>query len=215
MISRVKPYFYPALFGVMALLICLCSPLHPFAKSSPSTDSSAYLFIGKSMARGIMPYTGLFDNKGPLLYVINWLGMLIGFTGVWLIGLVFMFLSIWFCYKTARRFFGKSASFLSTVITFIALLSWYGGGNYTESYALLFLFAALYCLTGYFVQNFELHRAQVFISGACIGGVLMLRPNMIGLWIGMCAVIFIHSLIIRRLKNIPGYILFFIAGIII
>lgn len=215
MIARVKPYFYPALLSIMALLICLCSPLHPFAKNSPNTDSSVFLLIGKSMAQGMMPYTDLFDHKGPLLYVINWLGMLVGFTGVWLIELVCVFFSVWFCYKTARRFFNESASFLGTFVTFIAIFDWFQGGNLTESYALPLLFIAFYCLSGYFVQNFELNRVQVFISGACMGGVLMLRPNMIGLWIGMCVVIIIHSIIIRKVNIIPEYIIFFIVGIII
>jgi len=214
MILKGKPYFYSVLLAVMTLLICLCSPLHPFAKNLPGTDSSVFLLIGKYMAHGMMPYTDFFDHKGPLLYVINWLGMFVGFTGVWLIELVCIFLSVWFCYKTARRFFSEFVSFFGTIITFISLLSWYNGGNFTESYALPLLFIALYCLTGYFVQNFELNRIQVFVSGACLGGVLMLRQNIIGLWVGMCTVIFVHSLIIRKFKIILN-ILFFIAGIII
>ncbi|MCL2078775.1 MAG: glycosyltransferase family 39 protein [Oscillospiraceae bacterium] len=214
MISKSKFNFYPALLGIMPLLISLCSPLHPFAKNTPAEDSSVFLLIGKSMSQSIMPYRDLFDHKGPLLYVINWLGMLIGFTGVWLIELACIFIAVLFCYKTARRFFDKASSFLGTVATFIALFSWFEGGNLTESYALPLFFGALYCLTGYFVQNFELKHKQILISGLCMGGVLMLRPNMIGLWIGFCAVIFIHSLIIRKFKLAFSYILFFIVGIL-
>ena len=43
----------------------------------------------------------------------------------------------------------------------------------------------------------------------------MLRPNMIGLWIGMCAVIIIHTLIIRKHRFILKYFLFFISGIVV
>ena len=214
-VIKLKPCFQPALLNVMALLISFCSPLHPFAKQMPGTGSSAFLLIGKSMSKGIMPYTDLFDHKGPMLYVINWLGMLIGFMGVWLIELACMLLSVFLCYKTARRFFSESASFLGTTATFIALLSWFEGGNLTESYALPFFFGALYCLTGYFVQNFELNRKQIFISGLCMGGVLMLKPNMVSLWIGMCTVIFIHSLVIRKFRSIFRHIVFFAAGVLV
>jgi hypothetical protein len=215
MIAKIKPYSYQVLLGIGALLICLCSPLHPLAKNTHRSDSSVFLLIGELMQQGIMPYRDIFDHKGPLLYVINWLGMLVGYTGVWLIEFAGMLISVMLCHETARRFFSEKASFLSTVATFITLIPWYGGGNYAESYALPFLFGALYCLTGYFTQDYELSRKQVFISGACMGGILMLKPNMIGVWVGMCAVIFGHSIVIKKFKLLSRYVVFFIAGIII
>ena len=215
MTPRVKSYFYSALLSILALSICLSNPLHPFAKNYPTADSAFFLLVGKSMAQGMMPYTDFIDNKGPLIFIINWLGMLIGFTGTWLIEFMCIFFAVWLCYKTAKRFFSESASLLGTFGTFVAVFSWFEGGNFTEGYALPLLFAALYHLAGYFVQNFELKRIQVFASGACMGCVLMLRPNMIGVWVGMYAAIFIHSLLIRKFKILFEYIVFFIAGIII
>jgi hypothetical protein len=215
MTAKIKQYYYRALLGVGALLICLCNPLHPLAKNTHRSDSSFFLLIGKLMQQGIMPYRDTFDHKGPLLYVISWLGMLGGYTGVWLIGFAGMLISVMLCFKTARRFFGEVASFLSTAATFITLIPWYGAGNYAEIHALPFWFGALYCLTGYFTQDYELSRKQIVISGACMGGVLMLKPNMIGVWVGMCAVIFVHSIIIKKTNLLPRYVVFFSAGIII
>jgi hypothetical protein len=166
------------------------------------------------MNQGMMPYRDLFDHKGPLLHAINWLGMLVGFSGVWLIELVSLSLAAFFCYKTARRFYGELASFLGTFAAFTALLSWFNGGNLTETYSLPFLFGALYCLTGYFAQGYELGRKQVFLSGLCMGGALMLKGNLIGLWLGLCAVIFFHSVAIKKYKLLPRYVLLFVAGIL-
>jgi len=92
------------------------------------------------------------------------------------------------------------------------LLPWLESGNLTEEYALPLIFGALYCLLSYFDDSFSLNRIQVFLSGVFMGGVLMLRPNMIGLWVGMCAVIFFHTLIIRKFKLILRYIVFFALG---
>jgi hypothetical protein len=214
-VTKAKPYFYPTLLSGGALLVCLCSPLHPFANNSPNVDSSSFMLFGKLMAQGVMPYRDIFDHKGPLIYVFNWLGMLAGRTGVWVIELACMLLSVWFCYKTARRFYSEAAAFLGTTATFAALLSWYEGGNFVESYALPFMFVALYCLTGYYVQGFELTSRQVLISGICMGGILMLRPNMIGLWVGMCAAIFVHSAIIKKYTLLPRYVLCFAAGLVV
>jgi hypothetical protein len=214
-ISKIQPFLIPSLLSLGALFICLGNPLHPLATNQPQTDQSAFLLLGQSMHRGIMPYRDLFDHKGPLLYVINWLGLFAGFTGVWLIELAGMLVSVFFCYKTARRFFDEAASFVGTAATFAALPSWYGTGSLCESYALPFSFVSLYCLSGYFVQDYELKRRQVFISGACMGGVLMLRANMIGLWIGLCAAIFIHSLSLKKFRLLPRYVLFFGGGLVV
>ena len=215
LVSKIKTYLRPVILGFTVLLICLGNAIHPFGKAASNTDSSVFLIIGKSMHQGLMPYRDLFDHKGPLLYVINWLGMFAGVVGVWLIEFLSLLLAVWLCYKTARRFFDENASFFGTFVAFASLFPWFEGGNYTESYAIPLLFGGLYCLTGYFVQDFELKPTQLLISGACMGGILMLRPNMIGLFVGMCAVIFIHTLCIRKFRLIIRYILFFIAGILL
>ena len=215
MIAKNKERIYIVLLILLSLLILFCSPLHPFSRRFPDTDSSAFLLIGQSMWRGIFPYTDIFDHKGPLLYVINWLGMSMGFTGVWIIELVFMLVSTWLCYRCARRFFSEAASFWGTFAVFLASVSWYQGGNLTGVWSLPFFFGALYCLTGYFDNNFELSRVQILISGICLGGVLMIRPNMIGIWFGMCTMIFFHTILIRKFQTCLRCTIFFILGIVI
>ena len=167
------------------------------------------------MTQGTVPYKEIFDHKGPLLYAINWLGILSGGgIGVWVIELISLVAAIGLFYKTARRFFSEEASFLGTFAAFIALINWFEGGNFTESYALFFIAGGMYCLTGYFVQEFELKPKQTFIAGLCMGAVLMLRINIIGVWVGMCAVIFVHTILIKKYKLLLRYVLFFILGII-
>ena len=214
MFTQKRKYIYVAILVVLALFICLGSPLSPFGKNKPSMDSSVFLLIGKMMSNGTMPYSEVFDHKGPLLYVINWLGMLVGGIGVWIIELIFLLASMALAYKTARRFFGEEASLLGTIATFIALLNWFREGNFTESYAILFMFGGMYCLTDYFVRDYKLTDKQTFISGLCMGAVLMLRVNLIGVWIGMCAVIFVHTIMLKKYKLLWRYVLFFIAGIV-
>ena len=215
MYQKIKTLINPFILLVLSLFICLCSPLHPFANNIPSTDSSVFLLIGKLMSQGIMPYRDIFDHKGPLLYVINWAGMLIGYEGVWFIECICILLSVLLCYTTARRFFNQLASLLGTITTFISLLSWFQGGNLTESYALPLFFGAIYCFTGYFAHCFELSNIQIFVIGLSVGGILMLRPNMIGLWVGMFTVIITHTLLIHKYRKIFIYFIYYILGIII
>lgn len=207
-------YICLPLLGLLVLLICLCNPLHPFSQKPPGEDSSYFILIGSSINKGVMPYSDINADKGPLIFLLNWFGMTIGgFTFVWLMEFICMLFSVWFCYKTARRFFGETVSFFSTFFSFIPLFTWFEGGNLTESWALPLISASAYWLTAYFVQDFNLQNRQVFFSGLCMGAVLMLRPNMFGIWAGLCIVIFIHSLAIRRYKNAVRYIYMFIAGV--
>ena len=90
--------------GLGALFICaaiaLLSSLQlctvPFFKGATETDASVFLYIGRRMHEGFMPYRDIFDHKGPILYLINWLGLFLHtdwapYLGVWLLELLNLF----------------------------------------------------------------------------------------------------------------------------
>ena len=49
--------------------------LFPGNNRPPAEDSSVFLYIGKRMLEGKLPYRDLFDHKGPILYLIEVLGL--------------------------------------------------------------------------------------------------------------------------------------------
>jgi hypothetical protein len=191
------------------------SPLNPMAGDVPATDSSVFLTIAKGMLSGQLPYVDFFDHKGPLLYFIDALGLLIGgYTGVWLIELLFMFISVLFAYKTARFFGGKSIAFLGTGFSFVVLGSFFEGGNLTEEYVLPFIFISLYIFTKYFFIRAKFTKTELTVLGVCFGASLMLRPNMFAVWAAFCMVIFFRKLWKKEYKLIGQYILFFLIGVL-
>jgi hypothetical protein len=209
-----KTYLYMLLF-LLGLFICILSSLSPFSSNLPLADSSVFIYIGNAMKHGQVPYRDVFDHKGPLLYLINSLGLSIGsFAGIWLIEVILMEVSIVFCYKTARLFVDTICSFLSTFILFILLSEFYDRGNYTEEYALPLIFISLYLFSKYFINEYAMTRLATYACGVCFGSVLMIRPNMVALWITFFGFIFFHAIFLRNYRLAGRYSLYFVSGAI-
>ena len=62
--------------------------LFPGNNRPPAEDSSVFLYIGKRMLEGKLPYRDLFDHKGPILYLIEVSGLRLSphsTNGVWVL----------------------------------------------------------------------------------------------------------------------------------
>lgn len=54
------------------------------------SDSTYYSYFGQAMEKGLVMYADIFGHKGPMLFVINYIGILISESyGVWLMGFAF------------------------------------------------------------------------------------------------------------------------------
>ena len=71
--------------------------MHIWRDSVTGVDSSVFRTIALQMDEGIMPYRDTFDHKGPLLYLINYVGMKISFNnGIWFIEFISFFVTLVF-----------------------------------------------------------------------------------------------------------------------
>ena len=116
---------------IAALLICLQSPDSFIIRGSSFTDSSVFQYIGREILQGNIPYRDTFDHKGPLIYLINSLGLLISTDrGFWYLEIVNMFFAMWFMLKTAR-IAGLSLvqAFTVVIVASTLLLKFFEGGN--------------------------------------------------------------------------------------
>ncbi len=208
--------FYSVCLILFGFLISLLSPLNPFSSLSPGTDSSVFLYIGKSMAEyGQLPYRDVFDHKGPLLYLINFIGFKVnGYLGVWFIEIILIvidLLLIFFAAMIVTK--NRLVSFATTIVVTLPLVRYFEGGNLTEEYALPFMLLSLLYFTK-FIHSTSNHvpKLEVLIIGVCCGSVLLLRPNMIALWISFCFSLVVFFLFKKRIVHLLQCVGLFLLG---
>lgn len=206
---------YLGLF-LLSFFIVFTSCLNPFGLRGIDDDTSVFLTIAQGITRGQIPYRDFVDNKGPVLYLINALGMILGnFIGVWIIELVFMCVTVFFAYKTALFFENKYIAFGGVVCSLIVFQTFFYEVAGSEEYALPFMMISKYIFVKhYFIQK-ETPVHELISLGICFAITFFLRTNMFPLWLGFCAIITMESIHERKILPILKYILFFLAGILI
>lgn len=200
---------------IVALIFGFNSPLHPWVGSESSIDSSVFKTVALMMERGYMPYRDSFDHKGPVLYILNWIGNRISqYRGIWLIEIICISFTFWMLYKISRL----KCSVISSIITCFTAISllfvYFEGGNFTEEYAMPCIAVSIYIFLDYLL-NGVISNARVIISGICCGVVMMLRANMISIWIVYCLAISCVLLSRKAISKWGNFAVFFLCGLAI
>lgn len=186
-----------------------------FVYGGSYTDSSVFQYMGRMILSGGTPYKDAFDHKGPLIYLINALGLLINDKyGIWLLELLSLFVSVLFLFKFTQLFVRNVYGYLIVVLGLTPLCVYFEGGNLTEEYALPFISIALYIFIKYFIEN-DIKSYDVLICGFSFACVALLRVNMVSLWIVMCFGILVKLIVERKYRNIWLFSFQFFIGVII
>ena len=141
---------------------------------------------------GDIPYLHRWDNKGPLLYLLNLFGLLIHDTwGLWLVQGLFLLGASTFAFLALRKPFGTLPALFALALFLAFFPRFVQSGNFTEQYGLLFQFLTLYL----FLRSHELPNPAPFPSplslllhlaiGTLGAASFLLRPNLVGLWIAI------------------------------
>lgn len=164
------------------------------------------------MSKGGMPYKDTFDHKGPVLYLLNLLGMQFGYMrGIWIVEFVWMFGTLASMYKTARLFAGKLVSYLAVVLCGKWIFDYFQYGNFTEEYAMFPITLATFIFLDYLLNN-KVSRFRVILCGLAFATVFLLRANMVGIWIVFCIAVFLKLLITKEFRKLWEFILCFVIG---
>ncbi|MBD5509497.1 MAG: hypothetical protein HDR05_16020 [Lachnospiraceae bacterium] len=203
------------LMTFLSFVFLLESPLHPWIGGDTRTDSGVFKAVAFMMERGYMPYRDSFDHKGPLIYILNWIGNRISaYRGVWVIEFIFMTGTFFVIYKIARLKCSVGSSVLVTLCSGSLLFEYFDGGNFVEEYAMIFIAIALYSFLDY-LMNQKVTKIRLLICGAGLGATLLLRANMISVWIVFPLFIFVKMVMEKNWDTLKYLLFWFVSGMCI
>ena len=212
---------------ILDFVVCGCITLavgtllrqYPWTTMPTQTDSSVFLYIGKQMHLGKVPYVDLFDHKGPALYFIQYLGYAIWpgsvAGGVWILEMISFFLLSLIMLRIAgfasrdRR----NAYLAIMLVLLVCAFKLYQGGNYTEEHALLWITLSA-CIFFSFFRTGTYTRGQLFLLGFSCMVVLLQQANLVTVWVAFVPLVVIRLIREKRWREIGTCILLFVLGML-
>lgn len=176
----VSKWFYLLIFFIAFTFVLFNSATTSIKFNYEGADSSVFKMMGYVITEGGVPYVDYFDHKGPILYFINALGEIISPQwGLFLIQIIFCFLTLLLWFKLSRLFIRPTFSFLVLLLSAVIYSGLYEYGNLTEEYSLLPSSIAIYYSLSYLIQNKNSKHPYIygFIYGLCFGFMFYIRPN--------------------------------------
>lgn len=169
------PYIF--LFFLTVFVLDLANPFF----EAPARDGGFFLYAGSQILQGKIPYQDFWDSKGPGIFYINALGLLLGGGsrwGVWLVEFLFLFGTFLILFRVISQRWGAGAGLFGTLLAGLGLRVVLGYGNYTEEYALLFNAAGLVLFLS--MVDAKPNYLKYLWVGAFFGLSFTFRANNIG-----------------------------------
>ena len=223
-----KDIVFPSIivFTMLILLLFVC-PFSPFYRYCFEPDEICYRIVSKGLLSGKIPYRDLFDHKGPLLYFIYALGMLItggSSFGIWIVFALINSASFFFLYKSARLFFDPDVSFagvmLSIAFLFFDRYTIFVSGSKPEHIVLLLLLASEYIFLRRIYSKREKPLEDIFtpkdmlLFGLLCGGVFVLKMNFCIYYLCFLGMYFLYQLFHKSFKSFFRNAAVFLGGIV-
>lgn len=186
---------------------------NPLIIGNTGIDSSVFNYVARVILGGGMPYLDTFDHKGPLLYLINALGLTLNeHIGIWLMEFIFILIIFIFAYKIARRLScGYFSSCATVLVTALSILYYFEGGNSAEEYSCAFIMISLYLFVKFFLTN-RIKTFELIICGVSFAAVCLLKINLIVVWGVMCIAVLINRIKKNEAKDLIRFTIWFLFG---
>lgn len=214
-ISTTRWVIWATVFAI-AVICAFSASNNPFSVGRIGRDSSIFHYVARVMKDGGMPYLDTFDHKGPVIYLLDFLGLSLNQNiGVWIVELCFILIALIYSYKLAVLFgAGKRTSLVAALICAFTLTYYFEGGNQVEEYACTCILVSLYIFAKYFVKK-SVSWYDLLLCGITCAVVCFLRINMAALWVVMCIGVLIDCIHNKKVKQMLIYLGWFVAGMII
>ena len=211
---------YCLLNAVIFLLICSKSSLlYPFNNWD---DANSFFTMGKGMSNGLIIYKDLFEQKGPILYLIHAIAYIISnttFFGIFIFEIIAFTIFLYFTNKIISLYCRKiHLVWVTPLISYIILSSYvFVAGDSAEEFCLPLLAISLYYMLNYYKNIYpnRMTTKQVILNGMIAGCVLCIKYNLLAFWLGFAGFLCIGLLINKKIKDAFLSGLYFLLGMLI
>lgn len=217
MIKKLLKYKILILCFIVAFIcITICSKnsfLYPF---NNWPDENAFMTVGASWFHGIIPYKGIFEQKGPLLYFIFMICYMVSnhsFIGVYIFELICFTVCLYYISKIVSLYLKEKYIYLILPIfgAIITSSPFFAHGGSAEELCFPLLAYMLYTLLNYDKFNIITKRS-LFFNGLFAGCVAMIKFNLLGFWFIFMAGIFASLIFKKEVKKSFISCFIFLAG---
>lgn len=182
-------------------------------------DVNAFFTMGKSMMHGLVPYLDLFEQKGPLLYLIYGLGSLISessFIGVFIIEVIFFTVTLYYMSKIVNMFLNEEMNYI--ILPLIAILTLtsrvFTHGGSCEEFCFPFITVSLYLFIKY-LKTKIISDKETIIVGLMAACILWMKYSLLGFHLGFILVIVLTMSKEKAYKDLLHKAIMFIIGFLI
>lgn len=197
-------------------MVLLSLRTNPFSNRLNAHDSSMFIYFGRGIKDGMIPYNEMFDHKGIILFFVQYLGIFLGNgndnLGIWIIEVLFFSVTTIFFLKMGKLI--TKDIFIPSIAFFVICtigLHTFEGGNLSEEFALPFISIALYFFVKIILTN-RYSRMTLFLIGLTGGIIFFIRSNMIALWIVFCLFLLIKNTMVKNYPILLEQICFIFLG---
>lgn len=214
-LSKIRKYTsYIFLFVIVFVISLIYLDSSPIYKNTlPDVDSSVFQVMGKGLLENKIVYKDLFDHKGPIVYLINAIALLISDKyGLFIIEVIIAYIGTIFIYKTARIFLNKDFSMIMSITYVLISFKYFYGGNFTEEYAITFISIAMYYIIK-ILHNKENNKLNWIMIGATFAITFLIKPTYCAIWAVYGLVQLICSIKDKKIKELIKAIGYMAIGI--
>lgn len=198
---------------IALVFITITSKLSPIYPINDWCDTNSFFTMGKAIFNGKIIYRDLFEQKGPILYLIYGIGYLISnktFIGVYLLEILSFGFFLRIVDKILKVLEKKNTTSYLLIISFITTTSiaFYGGGS-AEEFSLPYISWCIYILIK-IIKNQNIKAKDQIKNGICFSLVFLIKFNLVSFWIAPL-IIYIY----KYKKDAIKGIIYFIIGTLI
>lgn len=187
-------------FLMSAAFLAICSKSSPLYPMNDWVDVHCFMTLGKGILNGMVPYRDLYEQKGPLLYLIYAVVALFsqkGFLGQYLLEVISFGFFLYFSAKLAQLHLGQSRLVYLIIAVLAALVGTskaFAHGGSVEQLCLFIFVYGIYSVSKACHEDRCLTMKEAILNGVFAASLFWIKFTMFGFYLGLCLFVIIWYL---------------------